>query len=233
MTGCDTCVVRNRAICAGLGSDELAVLSQMGRQRTLDAGEPLIWEGDESVLVANVIEGVLKLSSSTEDGREQIVGVVYPSDFIGRPFAGAAGHSVTALTEARVCVFARKDFDRFASEHPKLEHKLLERTLGELDRTRKWMVLLSRKTAQEKVATFLLEMSDRLAESGCEMPTGTSLKAFDLPFSRQQIADVLGLTIETVSRQMTTLKRDGIIGLPTRRSVEIIDRTTLEDIAGG
>jgi len=232
MSACDTCVVRNRAICAGLGDDELLVLNHMGRRRTLEPGEPLIWEGDESVLVANVIEGVLKLSSSTEDGREQIVGVVYPSDFIGRPFAGAAGHSVTALTEARVCVFARADFDRVAGEHPKLEHKLLERTLAELDRTRKWMVLLSRKTAQEKVATFLLEMSDRLVETGCDAPSETPLRTFDLPFSRQQVADVLGLTIETVSRQMTMLKRDGVIGLPTRRSVEIIDRTALEDIAG-
>ena len=156
MAACDTCIVRNTAICAGLSTDELAVLNSMGRRRVLEAGEPLIWEGDDSVLVANVIDGVLKLSSSTEDGREQIVGVVYPSDFIGRPFGGSAGHSVTALTEAKLCVFARSDFDRFASEHPRLEHKLLERTLGELDRTRKWMVLLSRKSAQEKVASFLL-----------------------------------------------------------------------------
>lgn len=232
MAACDTCLVRNRAICAGLDADELATLNAMGRRRTLEAGEPLIWEGDESVLVANVIEGVLKLSSATEDGREQIVGVVYPADFIGRPFAGAAGHSVTALTQARVCVFARSDFDRFASAHPKLEHKLLERTLGELDRTRKWMVLLSRKTAQEKVATFLLEMSERLVETGCDHVPGVPLRSFDLPFSRQQVADVLGLTIETVSRQMTLLKRQGVIGLPTRRSVEIIDRTALEALAG-
>ena len=232
MTACDTCLVRNRAICAGLDDNEVSALNTIGRRRLLEPGEPLIWEGDESVLVANVIEGVLKLSSSTEDGREQIVGVVYPSDFIGRPFAGTAGHSVTALTEAKVCVFARGDFDRFASEHPKLEHKLLERTLGELDRTRKWMLLLSRKSAQEKVATFLLEMSDRLVETGCDAPSETPLQRFDLPFSRQQVADVLGLTIETVSRQMTMLKRNGVIGLPTRRSVEISDRTALEDIAG-
>ncbi len=215
-----------------MGNEELAALNAIGRRGMLEAGEPLIWEGDDSVLVANVIEGVLKLSSATEDGREQIVGVVYPSDFIGRPFAGAAGHSVTALTEAKVCVFARSDFDRFASEHPKLEHKLLERTLGELDRTRKWMVLLSRKTAQEKVATFLLEMSERLVEAGCDPAFARPARVFDLPFSRQQVADVLGLTIETVSRQMTTLKREGVIGLPTRRSVEILDRTALMDIAG-
>ena len=99
---------------------------------------------------------MLKLSTGTEDGREQIVGVVYPSDFIGRPFGATSGHGVTALTEARVCVFSRRDFDAFAREHPALEHKLLQRTLAELDRTRRWMLLLGRKSASEKLATFLL-----------------------------------------------------------------------------
>ena len=227
MTYCDVCAVRQYAICSALEAPELAALETIGRRRTLEAGEPLIWEGDDSVLVANVIEGILKLSTGTEDGREQIVGVVYPSDFIGRPFGATTRHSVTALTDARVCVFPRADFDRFASEHPGLEHKLLQRTLAELDRTRSWMLLLARKSAEEKIATFLLDMAERLAEPG-----SASLDSFDLPFSRQQIGDVLGLTIETVSRQMTRLKRDGVIDLPTRRAVAILDRAGLEAIAG-
>ncbi len=227
MTACDTCAVRNRAICSALEPAELNSLNAIGRRRTLEAGEPLIWEGDDSILVANVIDGILKLSTGTEDGREQIVGVVYPADFIGRPFGATTRHSVTALTDARVCVFARADFDRFAGEHPGLEHKLLQRTLAELDRTRSWMLLLARKSAEEKIATFLLDMSERLAEGGA-----APLDRFDLPFSRQQIGDVLGLTIETVSRQMTKLKRDGVIDLPTRRAVAILDRAELEAIAG-
>ncbi|TIX51980.1 Crp/Fnr family transcriptional regulator [Alteraurantiacibacter aquimixticola] len=232
MGSCDTCVVRNRAICAALDGDEIEVLSTIGRRKTLSAGDPLIWEGDDSLLVANVIEGILKLTNSTEDGREQIVGVVYPSDFIGRPFGATSGHSVTALTDARVCVFARSDFDRFAGEHPALEHKLLKRTLDELDRTRSWMLLLARKSAEEKVATFLLDMSERLIDANCETPSDGTLEEFDLPFSRQQIGDILGVTIETVSRQMTRLKREGILDLPTRRTVKILDRPALEYMAG-
>jgi CRP/FNR family transcriptional regulator len=228
---CDTCAVRNRAICSALEPGELAALNGIGRRRMLSAGESLIWEGDDSVLVANVIDGILKLSTGTEDGREQIVGVVYPADFIGRPFGATTRHSVTALTDAHVCVFARADFDRFAGEHPQLEHKLLQRTLSELDRTRSWMLLLARKSAEEKIATFLLDMSERLAQSACE-GSGNPLDRFDLPFSRQQIGDVLGLTIETVSRQMTRLKRDGVIDLPTRRAVEILNRAELAAIAG-
>jgi CRP/FNR family transcriptional regulator, anaerobic regulatory protein len=233
VSNCDLCVVRNRAICSALDHDELEALNAIGRERVLAPGEALFWEGEEAVLVANVLDGVLKLSSNTEDGREQIVGVVYPSDFIGRPFGGTSGHGVTALTPARVCLFNRRDFDAFASAHPKLEHKLLERTLGELDRTRRWMVLLGRKSASERMASFLLELLDRLhAPRGCEWRFEDGPEVIELPFSRQQIADILGLTIETVSRQFTRLKAEGIIDLPSRREVQILDRAGLEAEAG-
>ena len=231
MSSCDTCVVRNRAICQALEVGEINALNSLGRRRVVAAGEPLIWEDDDSLLVANVLDGVLKLVTSTEDGREQIVGVAYPSDFIGRPFGQTTRASVVALTDAKVCVFARSDFDRFAREHPALEHKLLERTLTELDRTRSWMMLLGRKNASEKISTFLLEMSERLAEPGCT-PEFQPIRRFTLPFSRQQIADVLGLTIETVSRQFTRLKNEGVIELPSRRDVVILDRGMLVSQAG-
>jgi CRP/FNR family transcriptional regulator, anaerobic regulatory protein len=231
MTDCSSCLVRNRAICAALDDSEVAALNAIGRRRTVAAGQSLIWEGDDSLMVANVIEGVLKLSTGTGDGREQIVGIVYPADFIGRPFGSTAPHSVTALTDARVCTFTRGDFDRFAREHPDLEHKLLQRTLDELDRARHWMLLLGRKSASEKMATFLLEMSERLVDPGCHAVSGP-VHAFSLPFGRQQVADILGLTIETVSRQLTQLRSMGVIDLPSRREVLIKNRAALTDLAG-
>jgi CRP/FNR family transcriptional regulator len=94
------------------------------------------------------------------------------------------------------------------------------------------MLLLGRKSASEKLATFLLEMSERLVEPGCVDAPDLPLKTFVLPFSRQQVADVLGLTIETVSRQFTRLKADGIIDLPSRREVTIVDRESLVAEAG-
>lgn len=92
MTTCETCLVRDSAICSALDAQEVAALSAIGRRRVITPGESLLWEGEDSVVVANVIEGVLKLSTGTADGREQIVGVVYPSDFIGRPFSGTTSH---------------------------------------------------------------------------------------------------------------------------------------------
>lgn len=226
MSACETCVVRNRAICAALDASELCALNRIGRTRAISAGQTLMWEGEDSLMVANVIDGVMKLTTGTGDGREQIVGIVYPADFIGRPFGPTSHHSVTALTDARVCTFTRADFDGFAREHPQLEHKLLERTLTELDRARQWMLLLGRKSASEKIAIFLLEMSERLGRKDCGSAAGPQT-VFTLPFGRQQIADILGLTIETVSRQLTRLRADGIIALPSRRDIAIIDRDAL------
>jgi len=230
VTNCATCIVRNRAICASLNPAELVALGKMGRRQKVRQGQTLLWEGDGAPVVANVLEGVLKLVVSTADGREQIVGVVFPSDFIGRPFGKESPYSVTAMTDAEVCIFNRNNFDDFAGNHPDLQQKLLRRTLDELDRARHWMMLLGRKTASEKVASFLLEMSERLSGQGCES-SGTR-SGFELPFGRQQIADILGLTIETTSRQLTKMRADGLLDLPSRREIVINDREAMEAMAG-
>ena len=229
VTDCASCVVRNRAICASLDADELALLGKLGRRQRVKAGHTLLWEGDDAPVVANVLDGVLKLVVAAADGREQIVGIVFPSDFIGRPFGKESPYSATAMTDAEVCIFNRKNFDEFASEHPDLQHKLLRRTLDELDRARHWMMLLGRKSATEKVASFLLEMSERLSGQGCDAGTRSG---FELPFGRQQIADILGLTIETTSRQLTKMRADGLLDLPSRREIVINDRAAMEMMAG-
>ena len=230
---CQSCTVRNRAICADLETGEIDLLNKIGRRRKLKAGEQLLWEGDEAVLVANVIDGVLKLSSQTMDGKEQILGLAYPSDFLGRPFGKTTPYGVEALTEANVCVLQRSDFDRFATEHPKLEHELLQRTLTELDRTRRWMLLLSRMTAEQRVCTYLIELEERMAPATCALSLADNApKTLTLVLSRQQIADVLGLTIETISRQLTKMKREGVIDLPSRREVVILDPGALAAKAG-
>ena len=227
---CQACAIRNRAICADLESDEIDLLNSIGRRRKVSVGEQLLWEGDDAALVANVIEGVFKLSSQTAEGKEQILGLAYPSDFIGRPFGESAPFGVEALTDGFVCVFERTAFDRFAREHPRLEHKLLERTLTELDRTRRSMMMLGRMSAEQKIASFLLETSERLAPADCSFILDEAPANFALPLSRQQIADVLGLTIETVSRQLSRFKKAEIIDLPARRDIVILDRQALQDM---
>ena len=142
MLTCSQCAIREDAICHSLSMEKLDELSRTGRRQKLRAGQTLMWEGDEATLVGNVVDGVLKLSHSSPDGRDQTLGIAYPSDFIGRAFGSNSHHSVIAVTDAEVCTFQRSTFDEFARRHSSLEHDLLERTLSELDHVRQWMRML-------------------------------------------------------------------------------------------
>jgi CRP/FNR family transcriptional regulator len=223
---CSNCGVRDRALCGSLSDAELADLSKLGMQRRLVRGETLLRAGEPPLVCANLQSGVMKISSLTASGAEAIVGLVYPGDFIGRPYAASADHDVVALNDVSLCVFPRAAFERALSDHRRMEHVLLERTLVELDRARNWLVRMGRATAGARVAGFLDDMGRRLAISDCQRgdaPAGRPSRAFDLPLSRGEIADLLGLTIETVSRQMTRLRAAGIIDLPGGRAIVVRD----------
>lgn len=224
---CADCAVRDQALCSSLTDIELTALNTLGRRRKITRGQTLIWAGDDSIICANLLSGVLKLVAATPDGREQIVGLLYPADFVGQPYAGQADFSITALTDAELCIFPRDAFERVLEDHARMERLLLQRTLA-VARTR--ILPLARKSAQEKIAGFLLDMALRASATGCRATPGGPI-TFDLPLTRGQIADVLGLTIETVSRQMTRLKAAGVIALPGGRAITISDEGALQDLA--
>jgi CRP/FNR family transcriptional regulator len=224
---CDDCAVRDQALCGGLSDAELESLNRLGRRRKVAKGETIAWAGDDNLVCANLLSGVLKLSAATADGREQIVGLHYPADFVGRPFAERVDYDITALTDAELCVFAREPFERVLADHEQMERLLLQRVLAALGDARGRIVTLGRGSVAGKIAGFLLDLTDRAGTSGCRATPNGPL-TFDLPLSRGEMADVLGLTIETVSRQMTTLKKAGIIALPGGRAVTLIDREGLK-----
>jgi CRP/FNR family transcriptional regulator len=225
---CADCSVRDMALCGSLTDTELEALNALGRRQKLTKGETVIWAGDESIICANLLTGVLKLSASTADGREQIVGLHYPADFIGRPYGDTADFTVTALTDSELCVFPRKQFEQVLEDHARMERLLLQRTFAALDEARGRMLMLGRKSAEEKIAGFLLDMADRAGSSACQASAEGPI-TFDLPLTRGQIADVLGLTIETVSRQMTKLKASGVISLPGGRAITLRNRAALQE----
>ncbi len=209
------------------GSVELQALNTLGRRRKIARGQTLIWAGDDSIICANLLSGVLKLVAATPDGREQIVGLLYPADFVGQPYAGQADFTITALTESELCIFPLDAFERVLEDHARMERLLLQRTLAALGIARTRILSLARQSAQEKIAGFLLDMALRAtATGGRATPDGPM--TFDLPLTRGQIADVLGLTIETVSRQMTRLKTAGVIALPGGRAITISDPDALQ-----
>lgn len=227
---CTECAVRDTALCGALSDDELVALNRIGQRRKVARGETVIWSGDDSVICANLLQGIMKLSASTSDGREQTVGLLYPSDFVGRLFADQAGFTVTALTEAELCVFPRGQFEGVLHDHVRMERLLLQRTFSALEDARGRMLTLARRTAEERVAGFILDMLDRVGNAGCRAVDSGPV-TFDLPLTRGQMAELLGLTIETVSRQLTRLKAAGNIALPSLRSITVRDRPALAALA--
>ncbi|WBU54690.1 transcriptional regulator FnrL [Paracoccus sp. SCSIO 75233] len=227
---CEECPIRYRAVCAQCEADDLARLEETKYYSTYSAGQVIVWAGDRMDFVASMISGVASLTQTMEDGRTQMVGLLLPSDFLGRPGRENALYTVTAVSDVKLCCFRRKPFEAMMSANPRIPARLLEMTLDELDAAREWLLLLGRKSAREKIASFLAVIARREAALVRERPTGT--RRMVLPLTREAMADYLGLTLETVSRQMSALKRDGLIELEGKRGVILPDYQALVDESG-
>ena len=218
---CQSCVVRDTALCASLCDDDLVALSEIGKRRTVKAGETVTWEGDENSLCANVVAGALKLCKTTEDGKEQVVGLLFEGDFLGSPYASEGEMTAVALADTDLCVYPRGQFERVLDAKPKLERALLQRTLHSLNESRDRQLTLARRGAKARIAGLLFDI---YRASG-----GTSIT---LPMARRDIADYLGLTIETVSRQFTDLRTDGIIDSERgSRTIRIVNPGALQALS--
>ena len=229
---CDHCLIRHRALCSMADDEALAELNRIGHVRSFATGSTIITAGEKMPFVGNVRSGVVKLTKVMSDGRQQIVGLLFASDFVGRAFEDHWPYSAEAATDVEICAFERTAFERVLSDHPELEHHLLIATLDELDAARDWMMLLGCKTAEEKVASFLMFIARRaLNEGRCSDPHGSGPR-FELPISRSDMAAYLGTTVETVSRQITRLKTANIIRLTDTHHFIVPDMDRLAAVAG-
>lgn len=227
---CGDCQIRHRAVCARCEPIELMQLDEIKYYRTFQAGQNVVWAGDRLDFVASVVTGVATLTQTLEDGRTQMVGLLLPSDFVGRPGRDHAPYTVHATTEVVMCCFRRRPFEKLLSTTPNISQRLLEMTLDELDAAREWMVLLGRKTSREKIASLLAIIARR--DASLNLSGAMGRMEFELPLTREAMADYLGLTLETVSRQISALKRDGIISLEGKRRVVISNFDRLIEEAG-
>ncbi len=227
---CEDCPIRHRAVCSQCDPQDLDQLERIKSYRNYAAGETIAWAGETASMVGSVVSGVAMLSSTMTDGRRQMVGLLLPSDFLGRPGRDCYAYDVVAATDVLLCVFQKKEFERMAERTPNIGRRLLEMTLDELDSAREWMLLLGRKTAREKIASLFVIMGRRNAAMNRSAPQdGLS---FPLYITREAMADYLGLTIETVSRQISSLRKDGVIELLDGRSVSVPDFLKLIDESG-
>lgn len=211
-------------MCVGLTDEDLAALHRIGRRRRVATGQLLCCTGDPSLTCANLVSGVLKVSRTEPDGRVQIVGLLYPGDFVGTLFAERSADTIAALSEADLCVYPRLALEAVLADQPAARRLVLRRTMATLAETRRWMPMLARARADARVAALLLDMARRC---GCQGP-----EAFRLPLSRGAMGEALGLAIETVSRQMTAFHHDCLIELSGARGCRLIDGARLAAVAG-
>jgi len=219
---CSGCPVRDRAACAVLTSEERAELAAAGRLVELSPGQTLFAAGDHSDACATLISGALKVTSFDREGTERILALVHPAGFVGELFTPFAHHDVVALSESRLCVFSRASFEAALRKYPALSQTLLRRASEDLYESRELMGLMGRRTAGAKVAGLLLAFARAASDSPCH-----AADAFELPLTRGDMAGLLGLTIETVSRQLTAFERDGAIRRNGARGIELVDPARL------
>lgn len=223
---CFDCAVRELAVCGVLEADSLRAFKQGGPTVHYDAGETVVFEADEAANVYSLTSGLLRLSKLLPDGRRQIAGFLFPGDFLGITMEEEHAFTAEAVAPSTLCKFPRRQFDEFISRHPALERRLYAVAAHELAATRQQLVLLGRKTATERIASFLLMLAGR-----CHAVRGDDDISFLM--SRSDIADYLGLRIETVSREISALKAARVVQLTARQSFRIVDRERLEQLAEG
>jgi CRP/FNR family transcriptional regulator, nitrogen fixation regulation protein len=200
--------------------EALVALQRIGSRRSFTRDEEIYAEGDPSDCWYQVISGTVRICKLWADGRRQIAEFCFGGDCFGLDNARERIYSAEAVGDAVVMRYPRRATERLIDENPRLVRHVCDMTLRDLAHAQTRMLLLGRMNAAERVVSFLLEMFERR----------DAVRALDLPMSRSDIADYLGLTIETVCRVLSALKRNGMIAIPNANRIELRDRNALEAI---
>jgi CRP/FNR family transcriptional regulator, anaerobic regulatory protein len=228
--GAETCIhcdARQASVCNAIPEADIARLSAVAVAMDAKPHTTFIDEGEPASHFFNITRGTAKLFKLLPDGRRQITGFVGVGHFLGLAVSDTYAFSAEAIDHVRFCRFSRSKLRELLDDFPAMEKRLLEVASNELVAAQEQMLLLGRKTARERLASFLvLQSRPGLA---CQQ----ALSRFALPMTRGDIADYLGLTIETVSRTLTKFRDDGLIEIPAPAEVAIRAPSALAKLAGG
>lgn len=224
---CAACPVRTESFCAAVPNRGIDALSRGRRLVRFDRRQTIVWEGSEAVSFFNVVSGVVKLYRSLSSGRTQIIGFCFPGDFFATSETGKYTTTAEAITFVEACRFPRARLKRLTHQFPELQAALIERSYRHTTLLEDQIVLLGRMTAREKIVGFLL----KYGAGACRAKVNAG-QHIHLPMTREEIADYLGLTTETVSRVLTSLAREKLITVGISHSVHLIDVESLKRISG-
>ncbi len=223
---CRACSIRHAAVEARVAADDFQHLISIASDYSIAKGTTIFCEGERGDYIYSVTEGTVMSYKLMLDGRRQITGFYFPGDFLGLVDSGAYAHSAEAATDARLFRYRLPELNALVLRHPMMEHRLAEVARHELVEAEEHALLLGRKTAKEKIATFLIRIARQARDRGERSDLLT------ITMSRSAIADYLGLTTETTSRTLASFAKDGLISGKARK-VEILDEESLRRIAEG
>jgi CRP/FNR family transcriptional regulator len=224
---CEHCGVKQFAVCGALDPCCSERLRSLIARIHLASKQVLFIEGDPAANHFTIVDGVISVSKSLADGRRQIVGFMFPGDFLGVGEEEAYSCTAQAVTPVELCRFSRPAFEALAEACPEIERRLLHAVSTELIEAQEQMLILGRQTAEERVCSFLLYLSARAPHRG------EPDNPVHIPMSRGDIGDYLGLSLETVSRTFTVLRDNGLIQLVDAHTVALLDREQLQRMAEG
>lgn len=209
-----------------LDGEELSRLQAIATAVALVPQQSLFVSGDLARHVYLVVDGTLRVQKSLADGRRLVIAFVFGSDFLGLAQEDRYTYGVEAVTPAQLCRFRRQHLEPLLDACPRLRNRLRRTASSELQRAQDRMLLLGRKTADERLASFLLQLAER--HERAEGPP----HVVPLPMNRRDIADYLGLTTETVSRTFTQFRADGLIDFPDAHRAVLLNLELLRERSG-
>lgn len=221
---CNSCPVRELSFCNALDSHALEEFSALSKTRAFEDGQLIFSEGKNNEYLGSITHGIVKIYKLLDDGRQQIVSLGFPGDMLGNIVDAEYNYFAESVGETKICFYQVARINSFAESNPEIYRSILGKTTEQLGHAREWLLLLGRKTAQEKIASFLLLLAEHHKGSSPD-------QAFKIPLKRQEIADFLGLTIETVSRHFSNLKSKQLIREYAGHMLTIVDHEALRNIA--
>lgn len=224
---CAACDARALNICGQVDEAVQCLLAGIMTRHEIEGGTPIFEEGQPADSVMNITAGTARLYKLLGDGRRQILGFRFAGDFMGLSHGATYAYSAESVSAVQLCRFPRRRLEALRAQQPQLDRGLLDLAMDELGAAQEQLLLLGRKTAEERLVSFLLSLSR--AQRRRREPADPVV----LTMGRADIADYLGLTIETVSRTFGSLRKKGLIALPDALHVRVLSADRMEDIASG
>ena len=224
-TRCATCEIRSYSFCRCLKDDQLNIFSKISSEKEFKNKQTVFLQEEESKNLYNITQGNIKIYKLLRDGRIQIIGFLYPGDFFGSYKKGKYNYSAESIGNVKLCVFKQEVLDNYLEKNMNLAKELLHMTSHELTLAQDRIGILGKLNANQRMAAFILNISKQRARIGWQD------NPISLPMVRQDIADYLGLTLETVSRELTKLKTSNLIKVLSSSQIYLRDKASLSVIS--